>query len=191
MHRRHRQRGDVHVTHQSAAPDRIAGGIDDDAGDDGCAPLDGFHRRRHQVAIFLLVERMPLACRTARRHAVAAGADQPVDLGANKLEIDLAVFPERRCHRRYHACGAYFHEPALAVSIRYPRVASRVPGSFFGRLEASLLKGGAVIQLARAIAPQGSIASSAHVEPSASASDLLTGSSINAEEAPVTHWHDT
>jgi len=53
------------------------------------------------------------------------------------------------------------------------------------------LKGGAVIQLARAIAPQGSIASSAHVEPSASASDLLTGGSIKAEEAPVTHWHDT
>ena len=53
------------------------------------------------------------------------------------------------------------------------------------------MKGGAVIQLGQAIAPQGSIASSAHVEPSASASDLLTGGSINAEEAPMTHWHDT
>ncbi|MEH2518136.1 hypothetical protein V1279_003709 [Bradyrhizobium sp. AZCC 1610] len=77
------------------------------------------------------------------------------------------------------------------VSIRYPRVASRVPGSFFGRLEASLLKGGAVIQLVRPIALQGSIASSAHVEPSASASDLLTGGSIYAEEIAMIHWRDT
>ena len=53
------------------------------------------------------------------------------------------------------------------------------------------MKGGAVIQLVRAIASQGSIASSAHVEPSASASDLLTGGSTNAEETAVTHWHDT
>jgi hypothetical protein len=65
------------------------------------------------------------------------------------------------------------------------------PGSFFGRLEASLLKGGAVIRLVRAIALQGSIASSAHVEPTASVSDLLTGGSINVEEIAVTHWHDT
>jgi hypothetical protein len=77
------------------------------------------------------------------------------------------------------------------VSIRYPRVASRVPGSFFGRLETSLLKGGAVIQLARAIALQRSVAPSGHVEPSASASDLLTRGNMNAEETAVTHWHDT
>ena len=53
------------------------------------------------------------------------------------------------------------------------------------------MNGGAVIQLERVIALQGSIASSAHVEPSASASDLPTGGSINAEETAVTHWHDT
>jgi hypothetical protein len=29
------------------------------------------------------------------------------------------------------------------------------------------------------------------VEPSTSASDLLTGSSINAKETAMTHWHDT
>jgi len=54
------------------------------------------------------------------------------------------------------------------------------------------LKGGAVIQLARAIAPQGSIASSAHVEPSASASDLLTGGSINGRgdrRDPLARYH--
>ncbi len=100
-----------------AAPDRVAGGVDDDAGDDGYAPLRGFHRRRHQVAILLVVERMPLAGRAARRHAVAAGADQPVDLGSNLLEIDLAVFPERRGHRRYHAGGTCFHGPGPRVSI--------------------------------------------------------------------------
>jgi hypothetical protein len=53
------------------------------------------------------------------------------------------------------------------------------------------LKGGAVIQLVRVIALQGSIASSARVEPSASVSDLLTGGSINAEETAMSHWHDT
>jgi hypothetical protein len=77
------------------------------------------------------------------------------------------------------------------VSIRYPRVASPLARQLFGRLDASLLKGGRFIQLARQIAPQGSVAPSARVEPSASASDLFTGGSINAEEAPMTHWHDS
>ena len=53
------------------------------------------------------------------------------------------------------------------------------------------MKAGAFIQLVRGIAPQGSIAPSAHVEPLASANDLLTGGSINAQEALMTHWHDT
>ena len=53
------------------------------------------------------------------------------------------------------------------------------------------MKGGAVIQLARATALQGSIASSAHVEPSASAGDPLTGGQYQREETAVTHWHDT
>jgi hypothetical protein len=114
MHRRHLQRGDIHVAHKLAAPDRVARGVDDDAGDDGCAPPGGFHCRRHQVAILLVVERMPFAGRTTGRHAVAAGANQPVDLGSNQLEIDLAVFPERRGHRRYHAGGTCFHGLALA-----------------------------------------------------------------------------
>jgi hypothetical protein len=47
---------------------------------------------------------------------MAAGANQPVDLGRNLLEIDLAVFPERCCHRRYHAGWTYLHgESSLFV----------------------------------------------------------------------------
>jgi len=68
----------------------------------------------------------------------------------------------------------------------HPLSAGCLPRSrrLFGRLEASLLKGGAVIQLARATALQGSIASSAHVEPSASAGDLLTGGQYQRERRP-------
>jgi len=36
-----------------------------------------------------VVERVALAGRAARRHAVAAGADQPVDLRRDQLEINL------------------------------------------------------------------------------------------------------
>src|SRR4029079_16771345 len=95
-------------------PDRIAGRVDDDAGDDGCTPLRGFHRRRHQVAIFLMIERVPLAGRTGRRHAVAAGADQPVDLRCDQFEIDLAIFSEWRGHRGYHGRGAHLYGSAPA-----------------------------------------------------------------------------
>src|SRR6185369_9589815 len=70
------------------------------------------------------------------------------------------------------------------VSIRYPRVASRLSRHFSTGSKPSLLEGRALSQLVKGIAPQGSIAPSAHVEPSASASDLLTGGGINAQEAP-------
>ena len=56
-----------------------------------------------------MVKRVALAGRTARRHAMAAGADQPIDLRRNELEIDLAALGERRRHRRYHASGASLH----------------------------------------------------------------------------------
>lgn len=133
MHRRHLQRGDVHVAHELAAPDRIAGGIDDDAGDDGCAPFGRFHRRRHQVAILFMIEGMPLAGRTTSRHAVAAGADQPVDLRCDLFEIDLAIFAKWRRHRGYHAGGAYFHGTALAFPSMDSGCVPALPAIFAGR----------------------------------------------------------
>jgi hypothetical protein len=102
------------IAHQPAAQDRIAGGIDDDAGDHGHAALRRLHRRRHQLAVFLVVERMPLAGRAACRQAMAARPNEPVDLRRHQLEIDLAVLPERRRHRRDHPGRSYLHEkPSL------------------------------------------------------------------------------
>ena len=85
MHRRDLQRRDIHVPHQFAALDRVARRVDDDPGNDGRAAFRGFHRRRDQVAVFLVVQRVPLAGRSAGGHAMAAGADQPVDLRRHLL----------------------------------------------------------------------------------------------------------
>ena len=75
----------------------------------GTRPLAASTVAANEVAIFLVVERVALAGRAARRHAMAAGADQPVDLRCNELEIDSPSFRERRRHRRYHAGRSHFH----------------------------------------------------------------------------------
>jgi len=60
---------------------------------------------------------MALAGRPTRRHAVDAGSDQPLDLCADLLELDLTVFPERRGHRRYDAGQSALHAFFLLVFI--------------------------------------------------------------------------
>ncbi|MGY4294528.1 hypothetical protein ACVWXN_002623 [Bradyrhizobium sp. i1.4.4] len=129
MHRRDLERCDIHVAHELAATDRIARGVHDDPGDHGNASLHRLDRRGHQVAIFLVIERVALAGRAAGRDAMRAGADHPVDLGRHEPKVDLAVLPERRRHRRDHAGRSCLHGlpsrflwscggPALLTSIR-------------------------------------------------------------------------
>jgi hypothetical protein len=69
---------------------------------------------------------MPLAGRTAGRHAVATGSHQPVHLRRHLLEIDLAIFSERRGHRRYDAGRTHLHgEPS-----RFDSQTSRVDPAY-------------------------------------------------------------
>jgi hypothetical protein len=118
MHRRDLERRDIHVAHELAAADRIARGIDDNACDHGNAPLHRRNRRLHQVAIFLVIERVPLAGRTAGRDTMRASADHPVDLGCHKGVVDFAILPERRRHRRNHAGRSCLHGvPSRFISL--------------------------------------------------------------------------
>jgi len=65
----------------------------------------GLDRGDDQVAILVVIERVALFGGSTRRHAVRAGAYEPVELAAHQVDIDLAILAKGHCYRRNHAGG--------------------------------------------------------------------------------------
>jgi hypothetical protein len=120
VHRRDLQRGDAEVPHQPAAPDRLAGRIDDDPGDHRHPPGRGLDRRGEQLARLRGIERVALAGAAAGREAMGTGADQPVDLPLDQLQLQLAIGAERGGHRRDDAAQLHLLTPCFSVHPRRP-----------------------------------------------------------------------
>ena len=123
MHGRDLQRGRARFRRRPAALDGLGGGIDDDAGDDGRAPvrfldrdgrqpadlfrgermaLAGAARDRdgRQPADLFRGERMALAGAARDREAVDAGVEQEARLRPERRLVNAAIRRERRRHGR-------------------------------------------------------------------------------------------
>ena len=99
MDRGHLQRRHVEVGDGLSPPDRVAGAVDDDSGDNRHTPRRRVQGRVHEPPELIDVDRMALPGAAAHRDAVGALIDQPVDLFLHGPEIHVAA-PGEWCGRR-------------------------------------------------------------------------------------------
>ena len=124
---------DAEIGDRLAAADRVAGGIDDDAGDHR-HPAGGFFRGgRDQAAEFVDIERVALAGGAAGGQAVHALADHPAHLGAGGGFVDLAVLGEGRGGGRDDPVE--FGHVAFPLSSWAARTVGAAAGAVTGRAE--------------------------------------------------------